>query len=69
MNEQDKEHARLLASLFAMNGLLAHGGVKLATPETIADASVEYGDAVLEALEPNETVGLPPIKRRTKKSD
>lgn len=66
MTEQDKENARLLASLFAMNGLLSHGGVKLATPETIAVASVEYGDAVLEVLYPKETVGLPLIKRRRK---
>ena len=67
MNEQDKEHARMLAAFFALNGLLANGSVKLATPEMLADASVEYGDAVLEALDPKETVGLPPIKRRTKK--
>jgi hypothetical protein len=65
MNEQDKEHARMLAAFFAMNGILSHGGN--ATPEMVADASVEYGDAVLEALDPKETVGLPPIKRRTKK--
>jgi hypothetical protein len=65
MNEQDKEHARLLASLFAMNGLLAYGGA--APLDMISNASVEYADALLEALEPKETVGLPAIKRRSKK--
>jgi len=33
----------------------------------ISNASVEYADALLEALEPKETVGLPAIKRRSKK--
>ena len=65
MNEQDKEHARLLASLFAMNGLLAYGGA--APVDMVAHASVEYADALLESLEPKETVGLPAIKRRSKK--
>jgi hypothetical protein len=77
MNEKDKDHMRFLASCFAMNGYLS----KMAcnprvkgdicegdedNAEAIAKASVIMGDALIEALAPQETVGLPAIKRKAR---
>jgi hypothetical protein len=78
MNDQDREHKRFLAACFALNGYLS----KMAcnpedqgtickgnedNAEAIGRASVVMGDALIEALEPQETVGLPAIKKRARK--
>jgi len=63
MTDEDRENFRMLASMFAMNGLLAFGGA--APLSMVTNASVEYADALMEALEPEE-VGLPAFKRRKK---
>ena len=78
MNEQDKEYMRFLAACFAMNGYISkmacnprdHGDICDAgenNAEAVGRASVAMGDALIEALEPKETIGLPAIKRKTKK--
>lgn len=77
MNEQDKEHMRFLAACFAMNGYLSkmacnprdHGEICDAgenNAEAVSRASVLMGDALIEALEQRETIGLPAIKRKAK---
>ena len=77
MNDQDKEHMRFLASCFAMNGYLSRmacnpkdqGDICEAgenNAEAIGRASVAMADALIEALEPKETIGLPAIKRKAK---
>jgi hypothetical protein len=69
MNDQDKEYLRDLIAMFAMNGIIARGGLhpELMPEESMARRSYEVADAMLEARNPEETVGLPAIKKRTKK--
>jgi len=78
MNEQDKEYMRFLAACFAMNGYLSKMACNPKDQGTICEgnednaeaigrASVTMADALIEALEPKETIGLPAIKRKTKK--
>ena len=55
MNDQDKEHLRDLAAMFK--------SITGATPQEC----YKFADEMLEAREPQETVGLPAIKKRTKK--
>jgi hypothetical protein len=55
MNDQDKEHLRDLAAMF-----------KSITGAT-AQECYQFADEMLEAREPEETVGLPAIKKRAKK--
>jgi len=69
MNEQDKEYLRDLIAMFAMNGIIARGGLhpELMPEEAMARRAYEVADAMLEARDPKETVGLPAIKKRVKK--
>jgi hypothetical protein len=55
MNDQDKEYLRDLAAMF-----------KSVTGAT-AQECYKFADEMLEAREPEETVGLPAIKKRAKK--
>ena len=64
MNEQDKEYLRDLAALFAMTGMLMRGNNKL---EQIPEAAYAMADQMMEARDPEEKVGLPAIKKRTRK--
>jgi hypothetical protein len=69
MNDQDKEYLRDLIAMFAMNGIIARGGLhpELMPEEAMARRSYEVADAMLEARKPKETVGLPAIKRKRSK--
>lgn len=66
MNEQDKEYKRFLAACFAMNGLIRHFDFDQfkQDPARVASWSYLMADAMLEAEEPEETVGLPAIKKK-----
>jgi hypothetical protein len=55
MNDQD---LRDCFAMFALNGLLSRASV------FDAKEVWEIADAILEARDPQPTVGLPPIKRR-----
>ena len=55
MNEQDREYLRDLAAMFK--------SITGATPQEC----YKFADEMLEAREPQETVGLPAIKKRTRK--
>jgi hypothetical protein len=68
MNDQDKEYLRDLIAMFAMNGIIARGGLhpELMPEEAMARRSYEVADAMLEARNAKETLGLPAIKRRVK---
>jgi hypothetical protein len=55
MNDQDKEYLRDLAAMF-----------KSVTGAT-AQECYKFADEMLEAREPEETIGLPAIKKRAKK--
>jgi hypothetical protein len=63
MNEQDKEYMRDLAALFAMNGLLHQENYEA---NTLAELAYHIADAMMEAREPKETIGLPAIKRKAR---
>ena len=69
MNDQDKEYLRDLIAMFAMNGIIARGGLHpdLMPEDCISRRSYELADAMLEAREPKETIGLPAIKKRARK--
>ena len=58
MNEQD---LRDCFAMFIVNGLISRASV------FDMKEVWEIADAMLEARDPKPTVGLPPIKRRTKK--
>lgn len=66
MNDQDKEYLRDLNAMFALNGLLkeANGDYN---DQAIAELAYSLADAMMEARDPKETVGLPAIKKRTRK--
>ena len=66
MNEQD---LRDCFAMFAMNGIIARGGLhpELMPEEAMARRAYEVADAMLEARKPEETLGLPAIKKRTRK--
>ena len=66
MNEQD---LRDCFAMFAMNGIIARGGLhpELMPEEAMARRAYEVADAMIEARKPQETVGLPAIKKRAKK--
>jgi hypothetical protein len=55
--------------MFAMNGIIARGGLhpELMPEEAMARRSYEVADAMLEAREQKSTVGLPAIKRKRTK--
>lgn len=59
MNEQD---LRDVFAMFAMNGLLAQGFHDY----SIAQTAYKMADEMLEARKPQETIGLPAIKRKAK---
>jgi hypothetical protein len=69
MNDQDKEYLRDLIAMFAMNGIIARGGLhpELMPEDCISRRSYELADSMLEAREPKETIGLPAIKKRARK--
>lgn len=69
MNDQDKEYLRDLIAMFAMNGIIARGGLhpELMPEDCISRRSYELADAMMEAREPKETIGLPAIKKRARK--
>lgn len=69
MNDQDKEYLRDLIAMFAMNGIIARGGLhpELMPEESMARRSYEVADAMLEAREQKSTVGLPAIKKKVRK--
>jgi hypothetical protein len=64
MNEQDKEYLRDLLAGFASVriGLDGTKEVMLASAKRCYD----FADAMLEAREPEETIGLPAIKRKAR---
>ena len=63
MNEQDKEYLRDLLAGFAMAGLLMRGNNKL---EQIPPAAYEMADQMMEVRDPEESIGLPAIKRKAR---
>jgi hypothetical protein len=71
MNEQDKEYLRDLMAMFAMNGILGmlKGGSEglITVQESVSKYAYEFADAMLEARNQEETIGLPAIKKRTRK--
>jgi hypothetical protein len=69
MEDKDKEYLRDLIAMFAMNGIIARGGLhpELMPEEAMARRSYELADAMLEAREQKSTVGLPAIKRKRTK--
>jgi hypothetical protein len=64
MTDQDKEYLRDLFAGFAMCGLISHGDKPL---ERVAETSYAIADAMFEFRDPQETVGLPAIKKRVRK--
>jgi len=66
MNEQD---LRDCFAMFVLNGIVSRGITSHTDLSEVADNAYKLADAMIEAREPKTTVGLPPIKRRTKKSD
>ena len=63
MNDQDKEHLRDLFAGFAMCGLISHGDKPL---ERVAETAYAIADAMFRFREPEETIGLPAIKRKAR---
>lgn len=70
MTDQDKEYLRDLMAMFAMNGILGmlKGGNEglVTVQESVSKYAYEMADAMMEARKPEETVGLPAIKRKVK---
>jgi hypothetical protein len=66
MTTQDKEYLRDLTAMFALNGLLKESNGDW-NDQAIAELAYSLADAMLEAREPKETVGLPAIKRKRSK--
>lgn len=64
MTDQDKEYLRDLFAGFAMCGLISHGDKPL---ERVAETAYAIADAMFEFRDPQETVGLPAIKRKRTK--
>jgi hypothetical protein len=64
MTDQDKEYLRDLLAGFAMAGLLMRGNNKL---EQIPDGAYTIADHMLEVRNTKETIGLPAIKKGTRK--
>lgn len=60
MEEKDKEHKRFLVACFAMTGAIMRGDTW--TPRQMW----QIADDMLETEEPEETIGLPAIKRKAK---
>ena len=64
MTEEDKGMLRDIFAGLSMCGLVMRN---IGTPQDMAEASYRMADALMEAREPKSTIGLPAIKRRTKK--
>ena len=64
MTDQDKEYLRDLMAMFALNGILS---CNYDVGEEPAVLAYKYADEMMEARNPEETVGLPAIKKRTRK--
>jgi hypothetical protein len=64
MNDQDREYLRDLMAMFALNGILS---CNYDVGEEPAVLAYKYADEMMEARDPKETVGLPAIKKRTRK--
>jgi len=64
MNDQDREYLRDLMAMFALNGILS---CNYDVGEDPAVLAYKYADEMMEARDPEETVGLPAIKKRTRK--
>ena len=65
MNEED---LRDCFAMFALNGIIVRGGLhpELMPEKAMARRAYEVADAMLEARKPEETIGLPSIKRKAK---
>jgi len=68
MTDQDREYLRDLFAMFAMNGIVSKG-INDSIVNKVAENAYVMADAMMEARDPQTTVGLPSIKRRTKKND
>jgi len=68
MNDQDKEYLRDLMAGFALNGIIARGGLhpELMPEDCIARRSYELADAMLKARQSEDSIGLPAIKRKAR---
>ena len=62
MNEED---LRDCFAMFAMTGIIMTGFDDVV--EKVANDAYKMADAMLEARKPQETVGLPAIKKRVRK--
>jgi hypothetical protein len=67
MNEQD---LRDCFAMFAMNGIIARGGLhpELMPEESMARRAYEVADAMLEARSGKDSIGLPPVRARKTKN-
>jgi hypothetical protein len=65
MNEQD---LRDCFAMFAMNGLIHHYDFDRfkQDPARVAEYAYDMADKMLEARKPQETIGLPAIKRKAR---
>lgn len=65
MNEQD---LRDCFAMFALNGIIARGGLhpELMPEEAMARRAYEVADAMVIARKTEENIGLPAIKRKAK---
>jgi len=65
MNDKD---LRDCFAMFALNGIIARGGLhpELMPEDCIARRAYEIADAMLKARKSEETIGLPAIKRKAK---
>jgi hypothetical protein len=68
MNDQDREYLRDLIAMFAMNGIIARGGLhpELMPEDCISRRSYELADAMLKARQSEDLIGLPAIKRKAR---
>jgi hypothetical protein len=73
MNEQDREYLRDLIAMFAMNGIIARGGLhpELMPEEAMARRAYEVADAMVLArkAKPEEEgiLAIKPTKKTTRK--
>jgi hypothetical protein len=67
MNEQD---LRDCFAMFAMNGIIARGGLhpELMPEEAMARRAYDMADAMLEARTGKDSIGLPPVRARKTKA-
>jgi len=64
MNDEDKGMLRDIFAGLAMNGWIISGDYP---NEDIPNIAYVMADAMMEARDPKETVGLPAIKKRVRK--